>query len=131
MDFIELSTSEFYEPARAREIEGHVSRAGCHLVSAILHYAVSGRFQHFVGRGRHKSVSARTFVLYSDEYLYHEFFALRLTGTYDVHVLVVLASRYVTPMIAHQRPERISFLLMLQPVTNVVVTMFSLKKFFP
>lgn len=118
MDF-KSSTIEFYEPARASEIERHVSRARSNLVSAVLHYAVSGRFQHLVGRGRHKSVSARTFVLHSDEYLYHEFFALRLTSTYDVHVLVVLASRYVTAMIAHQRPERISFLLMLQPATNI------------
>lgn len=92
MDFIGSNTIEFDEPARAREIERHVSRARRYFVTAVLHYAVSGRFQHLVGRGCHKPVSARTFVLHTDEYLYYEFFAFRFTGTYDVHVLEILAS---------------------------------------
>lgn len=106
LDFIKLSIIEFYEPARAGEVEGHVSRAGRHLVSAVLHYAASGCFQHLVGRGRHKPMPARTLVLYPDEYLHHELLAsLRLTATYGVHVLEILASSWtISPVIAHHRP---------------------------
>lgn len=116
-------------PARAGKVKGHVSRVGRHFISAILYYSVSGRLQHFVRRGRHESVSARTLVLHADEYLHHKFLAaLRFATANVVHVLEILASprtiASVSPVVAHRRPQRAPFLLMLQSVV------FFFKEFF-
>jgi len=114
MNFIKPSVIEFCEPAGTRKVERHISCAGRHLVSTVLHYTVSGSFQYLIGRGRHKSMSARTLIFHPNEYLHYELFApFRLTTTYGVHVLEILASSWtITSMIAHQRPQWIPFLLM-------------------
>lgn len=102
-------------PARTWKIQRHIGRARGNLVPIVLDRSDTGGLQDLIRRRRHEPVAPGTLVLDPDEYLHQQLLApLGLSSAHHVDVLEILASRSEIVIVSHGRPERTSFLLVLQ-----------------